>query len=682
MDLVRYDFRTGKSHVIVPADKLIPAGSFIPLQVSDYYFSEDEKQLLIFTNTKRVWRRHTRGDYWLLNLDDWNLEKLGGDASPSTMMFATFSPDGKKIGYVIDNNLYVENVKDHQITPLTTDGSETLINATSDWVYEEELGLRNGFRWSPDSKKIAYWQLDSEGVGIFYLINNIDSRYPKLIPIRYPKVGTTNSACRIGVVSADGGKTVWMKIPGDPRNHYIAWMDWAANSDEVMMQQLNRLQNMNKVMVCNVATGTANTVFIDTDECWVEENPQLRWVDKGKKFSWISERDGWQHFYLISRDGKDITLITPGEYDVISVEAIDEQSGYLYYIASPDNPTERYLYRTRLDGKGKAQKLSPADQRGTHAYQISPNSKRALHTFSTMDDPPVVSMVKLADHQLIRVVEDNAELRARVNKLKRTPTEFIRVDIGNGVQLDGYRIKPYNFDPNKRYPVLFYVYGEPAGQTARNSWGGSTYLWHTMLAQQGYIILNFDNRGTKAPRGRAWRKSIYKRIGILASADQAEVCRLVRKWDYVDSTRIGIWGWSGGGQMSLNAIFRYPELYSTAMAIAFISDERNYDTIYQERYMALPETNPDGYINGSPITFAHQLKGNLLIMNGTGDDNCHYQNAEMLENELIKYNKMFTAVPYPMRTHSISERENTTRHVRTTLTWYLNNNMPPGPANE
>jgi dipeptidyl-peptidase-4 len=514
------------------------------------------------------------------------------------------------------------------------------------------------------------------------MINNIDSRYPKLISFRHPKVGTTNSACRVGVVPAEGGETIWMNVPGDPRNHYIAWMEWANNSNEVMIQQLNRLQNTNKVMLCNATSGKTNVIFTDTDECWVEEDTKVMWIENGKKFSFVSERDGWKHFYLVSRDGKDVKLITPGDFDVISVEAVDEENGYLYYIASPDNPTERYLYRTNLDGKKQAERMSPADQNGTHAYQISPNAKLAFHTFSTMDNPPVISMVQLPDHKLIRIVEDNAELRAKVKSLKRTPTEFIRLDIGDGVLLDGYRIKPYNFDPSKRYPVLFYVYGEPAGQTAKNSWGGSTYLWHTMLAQQGYIVLNFDNRGTKSPRGRVWRKSIYKQIGILASADQAEVCRIVRKWEYVDSTRIGIWGWSGGGQMSLNAIFRYPKLYNTAMAIAFVSDQRNYDTIYQERYMALPETNPDGYINGSPITFAHQLEGNLLIMHGTADDNCHYQNAEMLMNELIKHNKMFTAVPYPMRTHSIRERDNTTRHVRTTLTWYLNKNMPPGPAKD
>jgi len=598
-------------------------------------------------------------------------------------MFAVFSPDGKKAAYVIEKNLYVEDLDNHKITALTTNGSETLINGTSDWVYEEELGLRNGFRWSPDSRKIAYWQLNADSVGIFYMINNIDSIYSQPIPIQYPKVGTTNSACRIGVVDTGGSETIWMDIPGDPRNHYIPFAEWADNSNEIMIQQLNRLQNTNKVMLCSSKTGKVKTIFTDSDEAWVDFNRTIYWYDKGRKFTWLSERDGWKHIYLVSRDGKEIKLVTPREHDVLSIEAVDQENGWIYFIASPENASQRYLFRTKLYKKENPQRISPAEQNGTHAYNISQNSKWAVHTFSTIDSPPIINLIDLPSHKVIKQVEHNEMLVQNLSEIKRLPTEFFSIDIGDNVMLDAYRIKPYNFDPKKRYPVLFYVYGEPAGQTVRNVWGTrKQHLWHTMLAQQGYLVVNIDNRGTNAPRGRAWRKSIYKQIGILAAEDQAAACRIVRKWEYVDSTRIGIWGWSGGGSMSLNALFRYPDLYQTAMAIAFISNQRLYDTIYQERFMALPELNPDGYKNGSPITHAHNMKGNLLIMFGTGDDNCHYQSAEMLMDELIKHNKMFTAVPYPMRTHSIKERENTTRHVRTTLIWYLNKHMPPGPADE
>jgi len=679
-DIVQYNIKTGKRKILVPANRLIPAGDTKPLTIEDYNFSDNKKFLLIFTNAKRVWRRNTRGDYWFIRLNKWEMKKLGGKAKPSTLMFATFSPDFKNVAYVMNNNLYVESVENHKITQLTTDGSKTIINGTFDWVYEEEFSLRNGFRWSPDGKKIAYWQLDAEGVGVFNLINNTDSLYSFIIPVQYPKVGTTNSACKVGVVNTVGGKTTWFNVDGDSRNFYIARMDWAANSKEIILQKLNRLQNTNKVIIGNAFTGKVQNIYTDKDETWVDAVDDLKWCDNGKRFTWVSESDGWKHVFLISRNGKNVGLITPGEFDVISIQRIDEKNGWLYYIASPENPTQRYLFRSRLNSKAKPQKLTPGDQSGTHVYRISPNCKWAFHTYSSMDNPPIHELISLPNHKSVRILEDNSELRTKVKTLKRKPTEFFRVDIGEGVLLDGYQIKPYNFDPVKKYPVLFYVYGEPWGQTARDAWGGNTYLWHLMLAQQGYIIMSIDNRGTPSPRGRDWRKCIYRQIGILASADQAAAVRVIRKWEYVDSTRIGIWGWSGGGSMSLNAIFRYPDLYHTAMAIASVPDQRYYDTIYQERYMGLPEDNAEGYKNGSPITFARQLKGNLLLVHGTGDDNVHYQGAEALINELIKHNKHFTMMAYPNRSHGIYEGTGTTLHLRKLLTRYLFENLPAGPS--
>ena len=456
-------------------------------------------------------------------------------------------------------------------------------------------------------------------------------------------------------------------------------MDWAAGSEEVILQRLNRLQNTNQVMLGDARTGNVRTVFTDRDSAWVKIVNDLKWMKDGNYFTWVSERDGWSHIYLISRDGGEVTLVTPGEYDVISVEKIDEESGWVYFIASPDNPVKRYLYRSRLNGKGAPQRLSPTAQSGTHSYQISDDTKWAFHTYSTFDNPPVIELIELPGHNPVRTLIDNESLRAKVNALKRLPTEFFRVDIGEGVELDGYLIKPPDFNPAMKYPVLFYVYGEPAGQTARDSWGGNGYLWHLMLAQQGYLIVNVDNRGTPSPRGRAWRKCIYRQIGILASADQAAAASAIGTWDFVDAERFGIWGWSGGGSMSLNAIFRYPDIYRTAMAIAFISNQRYYDTIYQERYMGLPDDNEEGFKNGSPITFAHQLKGNLLIIHGTGDDNCHYQNCEALINELIKHNKPFSMMSYPNRSHGIREGDNTSRHLRELLTRYLLENLPAGP---
>ena len=680
-DIVRYELQTCERETIVPSTRLIPDGKSEPLQIDDYSWSSDGKKLLIFTNTKRVWRRNTRGDYWVLNLTNWDLQKLGGDAEPSTLMFAKFSPDGKRVAYVRERNLYVQNLKNLRITQLTKDGSDTIINGTSDWVYEEEFSLRDGFRWSPNGKSIAYWQFNTEDVREFHLINYTDSLYPKITSFQYPKVGEINSACRVGVISARGGKTQWFNVSDEPRNHYIPKMEWADNSKAIVLQHLNRLQNADEVMIGNMRKGSVRKILTEKDEAWVDVGDDLKWLYDGRCFTWLSECDGWRHIYLVSRSGKKVDLLTTGEFDVIDLLSVNEEDGWAYYIASPDNPTQRYLYRAPLDCNGKTERITPNDQEGTHRYQISPDSKWAIHTYSSADEPPIIDLVRLPGHERVRMLEDNSELREKIAVLKKCPTEFFRIDIGNGVMLDGWCIKPTNFDPQKQYPLFFYVYGEPAGQTVLDRWGGEKYLWHLMLAQQGYLVVSVDNRGTPAPRGRAWRKCIYRQIGILASADQAAATRaIIKSWPYVDPERIGIWGWSGGGSMSLNAIFRYPELYHTAMAIAFISNQRFYDTIYQERYMGLPDDNEEGFKNGSPITFAHQLKGNLLIVHGTGDDNCHYQSCEALINELIQHNKHFSMMAYPNRSHSIKEGENTKRHLYELLTRYVKENLPPGPT--
>jgi dipeptidyl-peptidase-4 len=680
-DIVRYDAETGRREVLVPAERFEPAGSSVPLTIENYIWSPNGKLLLIFTNTQRVWRQNTRGDYWILTLDSGKLTKLGGNASPSTLMFAKFSPDGARVGYVRENNIYVENLSDNRITRLTDDGSRTVINGTFDWVYEEELDLRDGWRWSPDGSHVAYWQLDAAGVRDFSLINNTDSLYPAIIPVQYPKAGEQNSAARVGVVGAQGGATRWLQVPGDPRNHYIARMDWAASSDEIVLQQLNRLQNTNLVMLGDRSTGQVRTILTERDDAWVDlDSDDINWLDGGKRFVWVSERDGWRHAYTVSRDGSAIKLLTSGAYDLTSVESVDESGGWLYYRASPDNATQRYLYRAALDGSGKQERLTPVNQPGTHTYNIAPRGGSAFHTYSAFGKPPRTEVVRLPGHASLRSIVDNAAVIERVGKLRRGESEFFKVDIGGGIQLDGWMMKPPDFDPAKRYPVLFHVYGEPAGQTVLDAWGSSNYLWHLMLTQQGYIVVSVDNRGTPSPRGRAWRKIVYRQIGVLASQEQAAAAKaMISRWKFVDATRIGIWGWSGGGSMTLNMMFRYPEIYKTGMSVAPVANQRFYDTIYQERYMGLPQQNSEDYKRGSPITFADKLQGNLLVVHGTGDDNVHYQNTESLINALVAANKPFTLMSYPNRTHSISEGANTTRHLFGLLTRYLRENLPAGP---
>lgn len=680
MDLVSYDIATTKRDVLIAAEKLVPAGAEKPLAIQGYEWSADDSQVLIYTNSKKVWRLNTKGDYWLLNMGTGKLTKMGGDAKPSTMMFAKLSPDGKRVGYVQENDLYVQNLADGKITRLTKDGSPTLINGTSDWVNEEEFSLRDCWRWSPDSKSIAFWQFDASGIKDFVLLDQTKGPYPELTYIPYPKAGTVNAAVRAGVISADGGEIKWMNTPGDPRNNYIAMMDWTDNSNEIVLQHMNRLQNLNQLMIADAKTGAVRTIVTEKDEAFLElEMTKMRWLESGKRFLWMSERDGWMHVYSIARDGSGVKLITPGEFDVVSIQSVDEPAGWMYYTASPGNATQRYLFRTKLDGGGTAERVTPANQSGWNNYNISPNSRYAVRNYSSFGVPPKFEVVDLVNKSTVRAMEDNAALQAKIGALKKAPHDFFKIDIGGGVTLDGWMIKPPDFDASKKYPVLFFAYGEPAGQTVIDTWFGGDYFWYLMLAQQGYIVASVDNRGTPAPRGRAWRKSIYRKNGVINSSDQAAAVQAIKaKMPFVDASRIGIWGWSGGGSSTLNAMFRYPDIYHVGMAVAPEADIRYYDTIYTERYMGLPQDNAEDYKQASPITFVNGLKGDLLIVHGTGDDNVHYQATEYLINALVAANKPFTMMAYPNRTHSISEGDGTTRHLYELLTRYLKTHLPAG----
>jgi dipeptidyl-peptidase 4 len=687
--LVRYDAATGRRAVWIPAARLVPPGDSMPLAVEDYTVSPDERRLLIFTKSEKVWRQNTRGDFWSLDVSTWRLRKLGGpQAKPSTLMFAKFSPDGNRVAYVRENNLYVENLGDERITQLTHDGSRTVINGTFDWVYEEELNLRDGFRWSPDGARIAYWQLDASGVRDFLLINNTDSLYSFTIPVQYPKAGTTNSAARVGVVSASGGNTVWLAVPGDPRNNYIARMDWAGSSTEVAVQQLNRLQNTLVVMLGDARTGQVRTVHTERDSAWVDAGNDLRWLKGGKSFTWISERDGYRHLYLISRDGKQQRLLTPGSFDLHNpassfgdpfVVGQDSARGWIYYTASPENATQLYLFRSRIDGKGRPERLTPGNQPGYHGYFISSDGRWAIHGYSSFGTPPNIELVSLPDHKVVRTLVDNRRLRDAVAKLSRGRAEFVKVAAGPDLQLDAWVMKPPGFDSTRRYPVFFEVYGGPAIQTVLDRWNGAGYLWDLMLTQKGYVVASVDNRGTPAPRGRAFRKVIYQKEGVVNVGDQAAALRTMRGWPWVDSTRIGVWGWSGGGSMTLHLMFRHPELYQTGMAVAPEADVRMYDTIYQERYLGLPQQSPEAYREASALTYADKLRGNLLVVHGQGDDNVHYQATERLINALVAANRPFTMMEYPNRSHCICEGDGTTVHLFSLLTRYLEQNLPPGP---
>ncbi|MCZ2223953.1 MAG: S9 family peptidase [Chitinophagales bacterium] len=677
-EIVKYQLPSFEKIVLVNKENLTPQEGSTALGIKNFFVSTDEQVFLIFTNTKKVWRYETRGDYYIFNKTTNTLKKLGKGLPESSLMFAKISPDGKKVAYVSEHNIYVEDIATQKITPLTKDGTDRIINGTFDWVYEEEFGCRDGFRWSADSKNIAYWQLDARNIRNFLMINNTDSIYSFTIPVEYPKVGEDPSSCRIAVVNIATQKSTWMNVPGSSVQHYIPRMEWA-NNQQLIIQQLDRKQQQSKIMLLSISTGAASNIYQESDAAWIDiksrwnnDNPiGWEWVNNGKDFLWISEKDGWRHIYLISHEGKKETLLTKGNYDMIDYCGVDEKNGFVYFTASPNNALQKYLYKVKLDGSGDAELLSSKEQQGTHSYQISPNGLYAKHNFSNITTPPSEEWINLQTGSTIK-----GEIKTAKNN---NGIEFFTVTTEEGVTMDGWKIMPKNFDATKKYPVVFYVYTEPGSTTVRDSYGSaSTFLYTGNMAADGYIQISLDGRGTPAPKGAAWRKCIYKKVGILNVKDQAMAAKEILKWDYVDKDRVAVWGWSGGGSTTLNLMFQYGDIYKTGIAIAPVASRLTYDNIYEERYMGLPQENKEDYIQASAITHAKGLKGNLLVIHGTGDDNVHYQNTELLINELVKYNKQFSLMSYPNRTHSIREGKGTFTHLSTLFTNYIKQHCPGG----
>ncbi len=454
-------------------------------------------------------------------------------------------------------------------------------------------------------------------------------------------------------------------------------MEFVPGTDEVMIQQLNRLQNTNTVYYGNVKTMELNQFYSDHDDAFLDVHDNIVWLDGNKYFTWTSEKDGWRHLYRVSRDGKEETLITKGDFDVINISCIDTKGGYVYYMASPESAVEQYLYRSKLNGKGEAERVTPAEFKGSNRYNLSPNARYALHIYSNNYTPSQYEMVSLPKHDRVKLIEDNSELKALYDSYNFNHKEYFQVNIGPAV-LDGWMIKPRNFDASKKYPVIFHVYGEPASSTVQDAWSSGD-LWNQLLAQEGYIVMSIDPRGTNNPKGREWRKSVYGKVGDVAIEDHAKAVQMAEEmFPFMDRERIGVWGWSGGGSSTAHLMFKHGDIYSTGIAVAGVYSQLLYDSIYQERYQGLPSANAEGYFKGSPINFASGLKGNLLLVHGTGDDNVHYQSCEMLINELVKQDKMFSLMVYPMRTHGISERENTTLHLYQTMLKYWLEHLPAG----
>ena len=581
------------------------------------------------------------------------------------------SPDGKHVLYSDDGNLHVHDLQSGHRIPLTNDGDGS------------EIWNRRAI-WSPDGKRIAFVQSDYSRVRSRTRLVPGDPSYPEIEETHFARVGETIPTLRVGVADVESLETRWISIPQPTEGFYLGQVSWAGNSNELLVEKLSRFRDEREFLLADVRTGEITRIFHESDPTWVvasyRKNAGLEWIRDGQEFLVISEKDGWRHAYVYTRDGREQALLTPGTFDIIERVRVDEIQGWFYYNASPDNATQKYLYRVRLDGTGNPERVTPKNQPGTHDYVFSPDAKWAFHTYSTFDSPPVVELVELPQHRVLRVLEDNKELRAKAEAIIARPTEFFQLAVGDGVVMDAWMIKPTDFDPTKKYPVLVYVYGEPHAQTVLDAWGKVHADYHRVVADLGYLVISIDNRGTPAPKGAAWRRSIFGKLGVLSTEEQAAgIQELGRRRSYVDLSRVGIWGWSGGGSNTLNAMFRKPDVYRLGIAVAAKPQPHLYNAWFQEIYMETPKVNPDGYQEAAPINFAEGLKGDLLIIHGTGETNTHVEIIEGLVDRLIALGKPFDYMTYPNRDHGMRRGEGTSVHMRMHMIRYLLDHLPPGP---
>jgi dipeptidyl-peptidase-4 len=579
------------------------------------------------------------------------------------------SPDGSKVLEFEGGNLFVRDATDGQRTRLTHGAAD------------QEVSYY-GPIWSPDGTRVAFVESDASRVRQRSVLVPGDPSYPEVQNHRFARIGEEIERLRVGVVDGDGKNLQWLAIESPEEGFYLGQVAWAGNSEEVLVERFSRFRDQREFLLAK-SDGKVRRIFHESNDAWAEssqgKNSGLTWTRGGEAFVVVSEKDGWRHAFLCSRDGEELALLTPGAYDIIDRSAIDEAGGWYYFYASPSDGTQKHLYRVSLDGTGTLERITPPDQPGTHRYEFSPDAKWAFHTYSTLDSPPIVELVELAGHRVVRVLEDNGELRKKMSGLVSHPTEFIQLEIGGGVTMDAWIIKPKDFDPSKQYPVFVYVYGEPHAQTVLNEWGAAQVDFHRVVADLGYLVVSIDNRGTPAPKGAAWRRAIFGSLGPLSTEEQAAGLKeLGRTHPYVDLSRVGIWGWSGGGSNTLNAMFREPGSYQVGIAVVPKPQPHLYNAWFQEIYMRTPALNPDGYERAAAINYADGLAGKLLIITGSGETNTHIQIIEGLVDRLIELGKPFDYMVYPNRDHGLREGSGTTVHVRMLIIRYLVEHLPPG----
>jgi dipeptidyl-peptidase 4 len=664
-DIVRVDPATGRATVLVDAAALA-RGIGKPAAVEDLVLSDDGSKALVFHNSVRVWRRNTRGVYHVVDFRTGRVTPVS--RRPGLQMFAKLSPDGRQVAFVRDNDLWVADLATGAERALTTDGSDVIINGSTDWAYEEELDLRDAFRWSPDSRRILFWRFDQSAIPVYPILDD-RTLYPRVLTLRYPKAGEPNSTVKLGVVTVASGATTWLRTGGDTtaRGDYLARAEWVG-ADSVVVQRLPRLQNRIDVRMASATTGETRAVLTERDSAWLEvDDVSPTWVDDGRAFIWPSERSGWRQYYLYRRDGTLVRRITRDSVDVTALAGVDAKRGVAYVIEAGPTPMQRQLvaYDWRTGGPGRR----VTRQAGTHRVSVSPGGGWLVDTWTTASTPAVTTIAALPGAARPRTIDDNAELNAAVARLGLRAPEFFQLPMPDGTRLNAYRIVPANFDSTRRYPVLMTVYGGPGSQTVTDDWGGANYLWHQMLAQRGVVVVSVDNRGTGA-RGRAFRDVTYLHLGLRESDDQIAAARWLARQSWVDGSRIGIWGWSYGGYMAALTAFRGGDVFRAAISVAPVTDWHLYDAIYTERYMRTPQENAKGYDESSAQRYAGGLTASYLLVHGTGDDNVHPQNTIQLADRLQAAGKPFRLMLYPNRTHAIAGG-NTRVHLFDMLTGFV-----------
>ena len=638
------------------------------LRFDSYSLSPNEQKVLLATQQEGIYRRSTKAYFYIYDLQSHRLVPL---AVGDKQSYATFSPDGSKVAFVRNNNLYyvdLDTMKEHAIT---NDGQwNHIIHGSSDWVYEEEFAFAKAFFWSPDGKAIAYYTFDEAAVKE-YNMQLWTGLYPQDYTFKYPKAGEENSRIDITVYHLESKKATAMNL-GKEEDIYIPRIYWTPASDMLSIIRMNRLQNKLEILHGDIHSGSTKVILTEESQTYVDINfiDDLTYLQDNKHFIRTSEKDGYKHLYLHKMDGSLVRQITQGEWEVAQMLGIDEKKKLIYYVSTAISPLERHLYSIGLNGKNNRKLTQGA---GTHDINMSSDFRYYIDYASSAQSPLTVSLHTAPAGQLVKVLEDNSQLRKTLGRYQWTPKVYFSFKTSDDVHLNGYMIKPTDFDPQHQYPVLMYVYGGPGSQLVLNAWGASRELWLQHLAQQGYIVVCVDNRGTGG-RGKEFKDITYGKLGKHEAEDQIEAAKYLASLDYVDDTRIGIWGWSYGGYMSSLCLFLGADYFKAAIAVAPVSSWRFYDTIYTERYLQTPQLNPSGYDDYSPLSHTEKLKGNYLLIHGTGDDNVHFQNAVALVDSLIANNKQFESFYYPDRNHGIYGG-NTSLHLYNLMTRFIIENL-------